>query len=206
MDIAIKLTAALLMAVLTASGASAQDATDSEIDDIMGGFEDEFPAAEPSAREPEEIVERAWELNGSATLASSYNYAHKKPAPGATDYRGLSRLRAELQLDLDVDLPDNWKMFVSGRGFYDFAYDLNGRDRYNDDVLTTYGDELEFRDVYLQGKLHKNVDVKIGRQIIVWGRSDNFRVTDVLNPMDLREPGMVDIEDLRLPVTMTRID
>jgi len=31
-------------------------------------------------------------------------------------------------------------------------------------------------------------------------------VTDVLNPIDLREPGMTDIEDIRLPIAMTRMD
>ncbi len=52
----------------------------------------------------------------------------------------------------------------------------------------------------------KSLDIKVGRQIIVWGRSDNMRVTDVLNPLDLREPGLTDIEDLRMPVAMTRLD
>jgi hypothetical protein len=41
---------------------------------------------------------------------------------------------------------------------------------------------------------------------VVWGNSDNIRVTDVLNPLDMREPGLTDIEDLRLPVTMTKLD
>ena len=41
---------------------------------------------------------------------------------------------------------------------------------------------------------------------MVWGKSDNLRVTDVLNPLDNREPGLVDIEDLRLPTTMTKLD
>ena len=47
---------------------------------------------------------------------------------------------------------------------------------------------------------------KLGRQIVNWGRSDTVRVLDVINPLDNREPGLVDIEDLRLPVTMARVD
>jgi hypothetical protein len=50
------------------------------------------------------------------------------------------------------------------------------------------------------------MDLKAGRQIVVWGRSDNIRITDVLNPLDLRWPGLVDIEKLRLPVTMSKLD
>ncbi|MCI5146328.1 MAG: ligand-binding protein SH3, partial [Candidatus Electrothrix sp. AR3] len=56
------------------------------------------------------------------------------------------------------------------------------------------------------GQLLDNLDLKIGRQIVVWGKSDTIRVTDVLNPLDMREPGMTDIEDLRLPVSMTKLD
>ncbi|MEA3415028.1 MAG: DUF1302 family protein [Thermodesulfobacteriota bacterium] len=47
---------------------------------------------------------------------------------------------------------------------------------------------------------------KLGRQIVVWGKSDNIRVTDVLNPLDMREPGLTDIEDLRFPVAMSKLD
>jgi hypothetical protein len=42
--------------------------------------------------------------------------------------------------------------------------------------------------------------------VVVWGRSDTIRVTDVLNPLDNRRPAMVDIEDLRLPITMAKFD
>ena len=50
------------------------------------------------------------------------------------------------------------------------------------------------------------LDVKAGRQIVVWGKLDNLRVTDILNPLDLRVFGATDIEDLRLPVNMLKID
>jgi hypothetical protein len=50
------------------------------------------------------------------------------------------------------------------------------------------------------------MDLYVGRQIVVWGKSDTLRVVDVINPLDMREPALTDIEDLRLPVTMTRLD
>ncbi|MBT8372804.1 MAG: ligand-binding protein SH3, partial [Deltaproteobacteria bacterium] len=74
------------------------------------------------------------------------------------------------------------------------------------DVVDNYEKEIELGETYLRGSLTKSFDVKIGRQIVVWGKSDNIRVTDVLNPLDMREPGLIDIEDLRLPVTMSRLD
>jgi hypothetical protein len=89
--------------------------------------------------------------------------------------------------------------------FRDFIYQLRDQD-YTDEVLDDYQQEIELDELYIQGSPTRSLDLKVGRQIVVWGKSDNLRVTDVLNPLDLREPGMVDIEDLRLPVAMTRLD
>ena len=54
--------------------------------------------------------------------------------------------------------------------------------------------------------MREDLDFKVGRQVVVWGRSDTIRITDVLNPLDNRRPALVDIEDLRLPVTMAKLD
>lgn len=186
----------------------------SNIDAVLDGFDDAFdgmpetPRTNPAGPAPQKIfpADSPFTLDGYFKLSTSYNFAHNPPISSETDWRGLSRLRTELQLDLNVDLPGKWQALVSGKGFYDFAYRINGKDDYTDDVIDGYESELEFREVYLQGTLFKNLDVKVGRQIVVWGKSDNIRVTDVLNPLDMREPAMTDIEDLRLPVTMTRLD
>jgi len=66
--------------------------------------------------------------------------------------------------------------------------------------------EVELFDAYIEGSITDSFDMKLGRQVVVWGRSDTIRVTDVLNPLDNRRPGMVDIEDLRLPVAMAKFD
>jgi hypothetical protein len=51
-----------------------------------------------------------------------------------------------------------------------------------------------------------NLDFKIGRQIVVWGKSDSIRITDVLNPLDNRTPGLIDIKNLRLGRLMSKLD
>jgi len=61
-------------------------------------------------------------------------------------------------------------------------------------------------DAYFQGRITSDLDVKLGHQIVVWGKSDSIRVTDVINPIDNRQPGMTDIEDLRLSVAMLKAD
>jgi len=203
---------ALLVAFLTLSSnvqnSSAEDALGINNEELLGGFDDE-----PLSSGDEEItsssehssIKNSWvDVTGQLLLSSSYNYSHKEPSPGKTDFRGLSRLRAALLLELTGDLPLGWKGFVSGSGFYDYAYTLNGRDDYSQDLLDLHERESELREAYIEGAVSKNIDLKLGRQIVVWGKSDNIRITDILNPLDNREPGMIDIEDLRLPINMAR--
>jgi len=195
-----------------------------QIEDVLKGFEDDNTSDtseseeealegfdEDEARKPERETTRATEpsliqVDGYAKIGSSYNFAHEAPKTGETDWRGLSRLRAELQLDISLKFSDKWKGSASVKGSYDLAYGINGRDEFSTPVLDAYEEEWELRETYIQGSIFDNLDLKIGRQIVVWGKSDNIRITDVLNPLDLREPGLTDIEDLRLPVAMTRLD
>ncbi len=176
---------------------------DAELDEILEGF-DSTPGQNDTA--PGITDEGHWQLGGDISLSTAYNYAHKAPAAGQTDYRGLSRLRTRFALELDGRLAESWQAHAEGHAFYDAAYSLNGRSDYNDELLEDYEKEAELGEAWLRGGISRSLDVKLGRQIVVWGKSDNLRVTDVLNPMDMREPGMVDIEDLRLPLTMARAD
>ena len=178
-------------------------------EDIFDGFKDNnnISAIEEGAEETDHLFfYNKISFGGSFGIGSSYNLKPHKPASVDTNWRGLSRLKTELELNLEADLSDSWEAYISGYGFYDLAYVINGRDEYTDDVLDHNEDEIELRETYLQGRLTDSLSIKAGRQILVWGKSDGIRVTDVLNPIDLREPGVTDIEDLRLPTTMVRLD
>ncbi|MBW2112806.1 MAG: hypothetical protein JRH00_15500 [Deltaproteobacteria bacterium] len=183
----------------------------SELEKVLTGF-DEAPEkskeGKPGARADRDRREKPdWlQLSGALSIGSSINFAHEAPEPGRTDHRGLSRLKTKASLEAKVKLSPSWRVKVGGHVFYDFAYAIKGRDEFTDDVLDDYEDEAELGEAYVQGALLPSLDLKAGRQIVVWGKSDNIRVTDILNPIDNREPGLVDIEDLRLPVTMTRLD
>ena len=71
-------------------------------------------------------------------------------------------------------------------------------------MLDTYEWDADVGELWVEGPLLPSLDVKIGRQVVNWGRSDTLRVLDVLNPIDNREPGLLDLVDLRLPVTMAK--
>ena len=190
------------------------DKPEESLDRILEGFETHQEQEDSRVVDAEESAIRkdhgngafVVSLNGYASLRSTCNYAHKEPGENETDWRGLSSLRSEIMLKVDTKLGKNWSTRVSGRAAYDAAYDINGRTKYTDDIKDNYIKEVELLETYVQGSPLSHLDVKAGRQVVVWGKLDNIRVTDILNPLDLREFGVTDIEDIRLPLNMLKID
>lgn len=182
-----------------------QETNSEELDELFSGFDDPMATEQEEAKTESVTLPEWMDINGSFGLASSFNFAHKAPESGAADFQDLSMLRSTITLSSKMRFGD-WQLYISGHGFYDAAYSIQGREQYSNALLDLYEQELEFDDLYLVGRLSPDLDVKIGRQIVVWGKSDNVRVTDILNPLDNRLPGMVDIKNLRLPVTMTKLD
>ncbi|MBC8438880.1 MAG: DUF1302 family protein [Deltaproteobacteria bacterium] len=175
-----------------------------ELTDILGEFKD---SDDTSSIEPADVSRNRFnDLSGSLTFGVVYNIGHDAPATGEIDHQGFSRLRSKLDLALDHDLPFDFKFRISGSAFYDAAFRAAGRADYPDSFLDQYESEIELGETYLQGALLKNLDIKIGRQVLSWGRSDSILITDIWNPLDQRTPGIVDIKDLKLPVTMTKLD
>jgi hypothetical protein len=192
---------ALCLALAAATAARAETGGGSALD----GFDSsEEPAQSDAQREG--AAEPPFEIDGELFLASSFNYAHSAPRPGNADYRGLSRLQAGMRLAVDAEGPAGIHAHVSGRAFRDLAYAIKDRDDFTHGVLQTYESDLELGEAWLRASPLPRVDLKVGRQIVVWGRSDTLRVLDVLNPVDEREPGIADLSDMRLPVAMTRVD
>ena len=171
------------------------------VDDLLDGFEESSSIITESDR-----LSLPTGLAGSTGINIAYAYAQSDPNPDKPDYRGLRKLRLYLQLDYQYDLTPSIRFFVDGKAFRDLAYQFLDREEYSEEYLTAYEQETELRETFLSTSLGPNIDVKFGRQIKVWGKADLLSVVDVLNPTDNREPGLIDIDDSRLPVTMTQID
>ena len=193
---------------------------DDEEDDLMGGFDDDFDMADLDSMEDEvpgwlaalpfgEALYENVDISGSIATGGVWNYlSHTAPdgQGGTTDFGGLSRLDLDGFLQVDVQLPGEWKIRAEALAWYDFVYQIQGRRDYNGAVLDVYEWQVDTGEVYLTGPLHDNLDITIGRKVINWGRSDTFRVVDVVNPLDNKEPGLVDIEDLRRAKAMVKLD
>ena len=185
----------LLLGLLTVPGHSA------ELDQVLENFD---PVSEP-ATESAETAARKFDLSVRLELSQTYNYAHKRPAQGQVDHRGLSWVDPQLDLGLTIDLPHSWQARIEGfaRGYTDYSATRLAPAQYK--ISAEHAVETGFDEVYIEGSLLPWLDIKSGRQIESWGRSDSISVTDVLNPLDLREPGLTPTKDLKLPLAMTRV-
>ncbi len=224
-----------ILSILTWSNLHAEDSIDADLggfdteeiieesaDDLAGfgdedseldGFGDEgsdldgFGDEEIATSEIVEIQkEERSNLTFSGDLAFKTSAGFHSHEVDGIDYSGINQAQTSLYLQLDYKISDNWKMRVGVDTFYDGIYDLYSSNNYNDDVLDTYRTQLMLTDAYFQGRVTNDIDLKIGHQIVVWGKSDSIRITDVINPLDNRLPGMTDIEDLRLSVAMIKAD
>ncbi len=172
-------------------------------EDLFAGFDEDPPTLpEVHGVDQNPVFNH---FSGYMRLLSVFTFAHKAQDSQETDWRGLSALRTELLLETQFRRND-WQIFGSAKASHDFVFAINGREHYTSQLLASYENDIELREAFIQGALSDNIDLKLGRQIIVWGRSEHFRVTDILNPLDMREPGLTDLEDLRLPTTMTALD
>lgn len=76
------------------------------------------------------------------------------------------------------------------------------------DVIDRYSSGREFellpREIYADWYT-SNYDVRIGKQSIIWGKSNGGFVNDILTPVDLREFLTQDMSDLRVGVTAINV-
>jgi len=165
-------------------------------DELLDGFEDTAPAN----TEIEEKSDLVPGLTGKLTEQVAYSLYDDKP------HDNISSVKSSLFLDYEYKFENGFKFKANAKAYYDAIYDIKGSEKFSQDELDELRSEVELFDAYIEGSITDNFDIKLGRQVVVWGRSDTLRVTDILNPLDNRRPGMVDIEDLRLPVTMAKFD
>ena len=180
---------------------NAESADKHDTADMLAGFDESVTNSTESnlSAEGEDTV--SWTDAFSGEVKQQIAYALSSRMKNREDF---SSLRSTFFLDYDQKFENGIRLKVNARAFYDWVYHLdNGYTSQEEDSLQS---EVELFDAYVEGSISEQLDFRIGRQVVVWGRSDTIRITDVLNPLDNRQPGMVDIEDLRLPVTMAKFD
>lgn len=159
------------------------------------GFDDDGFDTEPVVIAVDHAPEAKGLLYGSFDIEAHYN---------VNNDQDLSSLKSLVDVIGEYKLDNGNKIKGNLQGYHDFIYDLDGSNY----IATPdgYENEINLNELTLEGSLNSKLDFKVGRQIVVWGKSDSIRITDVLNPLDNRTPGLVDIKNLRLGRTMSKLD
>ena len=120
-----------------------------------------------------------------------------------------------LQLEITHHLTDNIDLFLMTRGYYDAVYDAkNGgflkehrvrkdlRDKYSLHRKDTLADAIReaYIDIFLE-----DFDIRIGKQQIVWGKTEGFKMLDIINPTDYRKFVQDVFEDSRITLWSAKI-
>lgn len=90
---------------------------------------------------------------------------------------------------------------IDYRGFVEGALATNDTRYGNSDAVHRQSSEIIPRDAYVAYK-SAPWDVRVGNQQVVWGEAFGFYFADIVNPKDLREAGIGDLEFNRIPVPM----
>lgn len=161
-----------------------------DIDSLLSGFDTTKTSVVQKTKSP---------LSATYSLYSSYNYS----LPTHSPHNGLNSLKNSMDISYDEDINDI-KYKANIITYYDLAPSLQ-----NENYTSQYkqaSKEWDIKELYVQSSLTNNIDYKIGRQIVTWGKSDNIIVTDILNPLDKSKLGIVDIKELKLGKMMSKID
>ena len=206
----------------TAKSESKPASSASETDEAMSGFDDESTTETTSADSDmagfddegtvssedengtmEETVEEKQgflaDFSGKFTQQVALSYNERRPQ------NIFYSLRQTLFLNYEHKFDNGLKVKVTSRAFYDGIYDVSSANYYPQEI-EELNYEVELFEAYLEWSVLDNLDAKLGRQVVIWGRSDTIRITDILNPIDNRRPGIQDIEDVYLPVGMLKFD
>ena len=172
-----------------------EDWGDSDLDDITID-EDSLELAPPRVLSLTGFFRSSWGL-----------WSERLDAIGSGDFRN-SWARGRQSLDLVLSGKQEFLRFVlAGHFEYDLRYlgDERGlTDDFDSATVAAHAWQLLPREAFL-GFEWEHFDLIIGYQIVPWGQGEFVSVLDIVNPRDLREPGLVELDDIRTSVLATRL-
>jgi len=131
--------------------------------------------------EHELSIELSSRLQGEDTLTTQRN-----------GYRFISSIE---------DYHHELKLDVAFR--YDSVYGLEGH--YDVAVERAYQTTQWVNEAYYRW-MGEQTDITVGYQKVVWGQADDLRVVDVVNPLELKDFVLFDLEDYRISQPMVQLD
>jgi len=152
-------------------------------------------------------------INLSGYLRNEIAYRYLEP-------RAFTKIRNTLFLRGSYPISESMELSFSSWAYYDLAYDLLDYDtiaaRSERDFLQPLNfieqlpdgidsNVVALRELYLD-IFFDNIDVRIGKQFVIWGVMTGVRIVDEINPMDFRELILPDLLDYRIPLWTVKAD
>lgn len=116
-----------------------------------------------------------------------------------------SKVSSTANLNIDAYFSPSWSGRLNFQGTYDAAYKLDGREKFVEETLDVYEKDFRINEAYTDVDLNSWLNVRVGRQFFGWGESNSEQISDLGNPRDLRELGLQNVKDIRLPVGATKL-
>jgi len=133
------------------------------------------------------------------------------PASGAADSNFSAKYRLEHRQGASTDqwpepvlndtLLQSTLRYQPQSQWQQWRVDAVLRARYESELEPDPYKEVDLREFYLSQNT-EHYSLKLGRQQVVWGKTDGLRLLDVVNPLDLREFVLDEYVDSRIPLWM----
>lgn len=128
----------------------------------------------------------------------------------ADEHDELQKMKTIADFKANYKFSDWLEFYTNINIWYDAAFDIEGR--YRDvshkerniklrmPVKTQWLRECFF-DVFTE-----RLDIRLGKQQVVWGTTDGVRILDMVNPLDYREWTIKDYSQIRIPLWMLKLE
>jgi len=122
------------------------------------------------------------------------------------------KIRSTAQLSVEYRLTENIHLFTIFREWYDSVYDAESKWRRRSGnykkMRRTKGTDW-LRECYID-YYSEYLDIRIGKQQVVWGTADGVKILDIVNPIDYREFHFeltrgLDV-DVKIPLWMLKLE
>jgi len=147
-------------------------------------------------------------------------YLKNETAYRIREPRSFTKIRNIVALNLSVPINDTFELTASGWAYYDLVYDLYDYQtiaaRFERNALDPLifvenlpeekdSPVVDIRELYLDVFLG-DLEMRIGKQFVIWGVMTGVRIVDEINPMDFRELILLDLLDYRVPLWTYKAD
>jgi hypothetical protein len=153
----------------------------------------------------------SWEVSGfvkneTAVVGSGSFISQKTSRTDSVSHNDsgdVSKFENTAKVFVNGDVTENAAIHAE----MNFVFDSEGTpNRYQDHM--NYSQQDYLRELYVDTSFGANddVEIRVGKQQVVWGTADGIKLLDIINPTDYREFAQNTMEDSRIPVWMLKAD